>query len=54
MVCSFVSIYFESPQIGNTIKGNYRKRYTTDPEIFDFLEDCFETVSPPQQVCEFS
>ena len=33
MVCGLVSMYFNSPELGHSIKANCIKLYTADPEI---------------------
>ena len=55
MVCSLVSIFFDSPQLGNENKLyktlEYRSR---DMLNSDFLVQCLRIVSPPHFVFDFS
>ena len=56
MVCSLVSILFDRPQLGHTIKSycietlDYLFRNMLN---FDFLEKGLELVSPPHFVYDF-
>ena len=55
VVCSLVSIYFDSPQFGNENKLcktlDYRSRGVLN---FDFLVQCLRIVSPPHFGFDFS
>ena len=55
MVCNLVSIFFDSPQLGNENKLyktlEYRSR---DMLNSDFLVQCLRIVSPPHFVFDFS
>ena len=46
MIITLVSIYFDSPRLGHTIKTNCMKFQTVDVN-FEFLEKVLVLVSPP-------
>ena len=55
MVCSLVSIFFDSPQLGNENKLHKTLEYRSrDMLNSDFLVQCLRIVSPPHFVFDFS
>ena len=55
MVCSLVSKYFDSPQLGIQKNNLYKTLYylSRDMLIFDFLQKGLGSMSPPHFVYDF-